>query len=160
MTTEDPRSVDSIVYHLGGGLLKKKLKRLLLSERGDSSYISSFVYILVAVVLIAFILNVFHIISAKQEMDHIADQLVKQIQLNGGTSGETDSLFAFLSGQLGGVPLGGPLRGALQVPGALAEQAENPLGFRRVPELFQFARVLHEAGGLLSFEKLVKIRHR
>ena len=35
--------------------MKKKLKRLLLSERGDSSYISSFVYILVAVVLIAFI---------------------------------------------------------------------------------------------------------
>ena len=83
--------------------MKKKLKRLLLSERGDSSYISSFVYILVVVILVAFIINVFHIISAKQEMDHIADQLVKQIQLNGGTSGETDSLFTFLSGQLGGV---------------------------------------------------------
>ncbi len=80
--------------------MKKKLKRLLLSERGDSSYISSFVYILVAVVLIAFIINVFHIISVKQEMDHMADQLVKQIQLNGGTSGETDALFSFLSGQL------------------------------------------------------------
>ena len=62
--------------------MRKKLKRLLLSERGDSSYISSFIYILVAVVLIAFIINVFHIISTKQEMDHIADQLVKQIQLN------------------------------------------------------------------------------
>lgn len=69
--------------------MRKKLKRLLLSERGDSSYISSFIYILVAVVLIAFIINVFHIISTKQEMDHIADQLVKQIQLNGGTSGDT-----------------------------------------------------------------------
>ena len=33
-------------------------------------------------------------------MDHMADQLVKQIQLNGGTSGETDALFSFLSGQL------------------------------------------------------------
>ena len=83
--------------------MKKKLKRLLLSERGDSSYISSFVYILVVVILVAFIINMFHIISTKQEMDHIADQLVKQIQLNGGTSGETDSLFAILSGQLGGV---------------------------------------------------------
>ncbi|MDE7354671.1 MAG: DUF4320 family protein, partial [Acetatifactor sp.] len=80
--------------------MKNKLKRLLLSERGDSSYISSFVYILVAVILIAFIINVFHIISTKQEMDHIADQLVKQIQLNGGTSGETDALFSFLSSQL------------------------------------------------------------
>lgn len=77
--------------------MKKKLQRLLLSERGDSSYISSFIYILVVVILIAFIINVFHIISAKQEMDHIADQLVKQIQLNGGVSGDTDSLFSFLS---------------------------------------------------------------
>ncbi len=32
--------------------MKKKLKRLLLSERGDSSYISSFVYILVATSII------------------------------------------------------------------------------------------------------------
>ena len=80
--------------------MKKKLKRLLLSERGDSSYISSFVYILVTVLLIAFIINVFHIISVKQAMDHMAGQLVKQIQLNGGTSGETDTLFSFLSGQL------------------------------------------------------------
>lgn len=80
--------------------MKNKLKRLLLSERGDSSYISSFVYILVAVILIAFIINVFHIISVKQEMDHIADQIVKQIQLNGGTSGDTDALFSFLSSQM------------------------------------------------------------
>ena len=81
-----PRLPVCVFYYPGGELLKKKLKRLLLSERGDSSYISSFVYILVAVVLIAFIINVFHIISVKQEMDHMADQLVKQIQLNGGTS--------------------------------------------------------------------------
>ena len=80
--------------------MKKKLKRLLLSERGDSSYTSSFIYILVAVILIAFIINVFHIISSKQEIDHIADQLVKQIQLNGGVSGETDALFSFLSSEI------------------------------------------------------------
>lgn len=30
-------------------------------------------------------------------MDLIADQLVKQIQLNGGTNGDTAALFAFLS---------------------------------------------------------------
>lgn len=83
--------------------MKKKLKRLLLSERGDSSYISGFVYILVVVILIAFIINVFHIISTKQEMDHMADQLVKQIQLNGGVSGETDSLFSFLSNEISDV---------------------------------------------------------
>ena len=98
-----PRLPACVLYYPGGELLKKKLKRLLLSERGDSSYISSFVYILVAVILIAFIINVFHIISTKQEMDHIADQLVKQIQLNGGTSGETDALFSFLSSEISDV---------------------------------------------------------
>ena len=80
--------------------MRKKLKRLLLSERGDSSYISSFIYILVVVILVAFIINVFHIISVKQEMDHIADQIVKQIQLNGGTSGDTDALFTSLTNQM------------------------------------------------------------
>lgn len=98
-----PRLHACVLYYPGGDLLKKKLKRLLLSERGDSSYISSFVYILVAVILIAFIINLFHIISTKQEMDHIADQLVKQIQLNGGTSGETDALFSFLSSEISDV---------------------------------------------------------
>ena len=72
--------------------MKKKFRRLLLSERGDSSYISSFVYILVVAIMIAFIINVFHIISVKQEMDLISDQLVKQIQLNGGKSSDTDAL--------------------------------------------------------------------
>lgn len=83
--------------------MRKKLKRLLLSERGDSSYISSFIYILVVVILVAFIINVFHIISVKQEMDHITDQIVKQIQLNGGISGDTDALFSFLTDQMSDV---------------------------------------------------------
>ena len=56
------------------------IKKIIRSERGDVSYISTFVYILVAMIMVAFILNVFHIISVKQEMDHISDQLVKQIQ--------------------------------------------------------------------------------
>ena len=73
---------------------------MLLSERGDGSYISSFIYILVVVIMIAFIINVFHIISVKQEMDHMADQLVKQIQLNGGTSSETESLFNYLADEM------------------------------------------------------------
>lgn len=54
-----------VFYYLGGDILRKKLKRLLLSKRGDSSYISSFIYILVVVILVAFIINVFHIISFK-----------------------------------------------------------------------------------------------
>ena len=83
--------------------MKKKLQRILLSEDGDTSYISTFVYILVVVILVAFIINVLHIISVKQEMDHMADQLVKQIQLNGGTNGDTDSLFQFLAAQISDV---------------------------------------------------------
>lgn len=83
--------------------MKKKLQRILLSEDGDATYISTFVYILVVVILVAFIINVFHIISVKQEMDHMADQLVKQIQLNGGTNGDTDSLFQFLAAQMSDV---------------------------------------------------------
>ena len=79
--------------------MKKRIRRLLLSERGDSSYISSFVYILVVAIMIAFI-NVFHIISVKQEMDHISDQLVKQIQLNGGTNADTGALFSYLAAPL------------------------------------------------------------
>ena len=80
----------------------KKFKHRLLSERGEASYISTFIYILVVVIMIAFILNVFHIISVKQEMDHLADQMVKQIQLNGGVNHDTDALFAYLSDNISG----------------------------------------------------------
>lgn len=80
--------------------MTKDVRRILSTERGDSSYISSFIYVLVVVIMIAFIINVFHIISVKQEMDHMADQIVKQIQLNGGTSADTESLFNFLADQM------------------------------------------------------------
>ena len=76
------------------------IKKVIKSERGDVSYISTFVYILVAMIMVAFILNVFHIISVKQEMDHISDQLVKQIQLNGGTNADTGALFSYLAAPL------------------------------------------------------------
>lgn len=80
--------------------MTKDVRRILSTERGDSSYISSFIYVLVVVIMIAFIINVFHIISVKQEMDHMADQIVKQIQLNGGTNTDTESLFNFLVDQM------------------------------------------------------------
>lgn len=82
--------------------MKSKIIRLLKSEKGEASYISTFVYIFVAAIMIAFILNVFQIISVKQQMDHCADQIVKQIQLNGGVSSETDSLFSYLAGEISG----------------------------------------------------------
>ncbi len=75
----------------------KKIKKLLQSERGEASYISTVIYILVVVILLTFILNVFHIISVKQKMDHMADQMVKQIQLIGCVNEDTEALFRYLS---------------------------------------------------------------
>ena len=60
------------------------------------------VFIFIAVLLLAFILDLFSIISTKQELDHCADQMVKQLQLSGGINGETDQLFHFLCSQIEG----------------------------------------------------------
>ncbi len=48
------------------------------------------------------IIDLFGIISTKQELDHAADQMVKQIQLSGGINSETDSLFDFLCSEIEG----------------------------------------------------------
>lgn len=82
------------------GLLR--FKSLLKSDRAESSYISTTIYIFVAVIILAFIINVLSIISAKQQMDYCADQLVKQIQLSGGISSDTDDLFDFLQARIKG----------------------------------------------------------
>ena len=79
-----------------------KIRNILKTQKGDSNYISTFIYIFIAAIFIAFILNVFQIISVKQQMDHCADQLVKQIQLNGGTNSTTESLFRFLADDISG----------------------------------------------------------
>lgn len=75
---------------------------ILKNEHGDVNYFSTVVFIFIAVLLLAFILNLFSIISTKQELDHCADQMVKQIQLSGGINGETDQLFQFLCSQIEG----------------------------------------------------------
>ncbi len=79
-----------------------RLKSLLKSERGEANYFSAVVFIFIAVLLLAFIINLFGIISTKQQLDHCADQMVKQIQLSGGINGETDALFQFLCSQING----------------------------------------------------------
>ena len=66
------------------------------------------VFIFIAVLLLAFILDLFSIISTKQELDHCADQMVKQIQLSGGINGETEQLFNFLCSQIEGAEDSGP----------------------------------------------------
>lgn len=78
------------------------MKRILRSDRAEANYFSAVFYILIAVVVLAFILNLFAIISTKQQLDHAADQMVKQIQLAGGVNSDTEELFSYLSGEIDG----------------------------------------------------------
>lgn len=80
----------------------KKIRRVLGNERGEANYFSTVVFIFIAVLLLAFIIDLFSIISTKQELDHCADQMVKQIQLSGGVNRETEELFNFLCSQIEG----------------------------------------------------------
>lgn len=83
-------------------ILFQKARKVLNNERGEANYFSTVVFIFIAVLLLAFIIDLFSIISTKQELDHAADQMVKQIQLSGGVNSETDELFEFLSSQIEG----------------------------------------------------------
>ena len=83
-------------------ILFQKARKVLNNERGEANYFSTVVFIFIAVLLLAFIIDLFSIISTKQELDHAADQMVKQIQLSGGVNDETDELFEFLSSQIEG----------------------------------------------------------
>ncbi len=79
------------------------IRRILKSERGEATYLSAAVYVLIAVIVLALALNVFSIVAAKQEMDHAADQMVKQIQLAGGINSDTEALFQRLCADIPGV---------------------------------------------------------
>lgn len=83
-------------------ILFKKIRRILKSNRGEANYFSSVVFIFIVVLLLAFIIDLFSIISTKQALDHCADQMVKQIQLSGGINSETEQLFQFLSAEING----------------------------------------------------------
>lgn len=83
-------------------ILIKKIRRILQDERAEANYFSTMVFIFIAVLLLAFIIDLFSIISTKQELDLCADQMVKQIQLAGGVNAETDQLFNFLCSQIEG----------------------------------------------------------
>ena len=75
----------------------------LLNRKGEGTYIDTVVFILVAVIFIAFTLNLFSIISAKQQLDVCVDQLTRQIQLAGEVNSTTDSLFDSLCGDISSV---------------------------------------------------------
>lgn len=83
-------------------IIFKKLRKALANQRAEANYFSTVFFIFIAVLLLAFIIDLFSIISAKQELDHCADQMVKQIQLSGGVNRETEELFDFLCSQIRG----------------------------------------------------------
>ena len=78
---------EKVVVHIHTFL--QKARRTMKSERGEANYFSTVFFIFIAVVLLAFIIDLFGIISTKQELDHAADQMVKQIQLSGGINSAT-----------------------------------------------------------------------
>lgn len=80
-----------------------KMKAFLTSKRGEGTYIGAVVFILVAVMFIALILNLFSVISAKQQLDICADQLTRQIQLSGEVDSDTETLFNMICGKIGSV---------------------------------------------------------
>lgn len=83
-------------------ILIKKIRRVLGSQRAEANYFSTMIFIFIAVLLLAFIIDLFSIISTKQELDYCADEMVKQIQLSGGINSETDEMFDFLCSQIEG----------------------------------------------------------
>ena len=80
----------------------KKIRIALGSQRAEANYFSTMIFIFIAVLLLAFIIDLFSIISTKQELDYCADEMVKQIQLSGGINSETDAMFDFLCSRIEG----------------------------------------------------------
>lgn len=83
-------------------IIIQKIRKALANDRAEANYFSAVFFIFIAVLLLAFIIDLFGIISTKQELDHCADQMVKQIQLSGGINSETDGLFDFLCSEITG----------------------------------------------------------
>ena len=82
--------------------MRKKIIRTLKSDKAEANYISTVIFIFVAVLILSFTLNLFSIISTKRQLDLAVDQMVKQIQLSGGINADTDALFEFLSSEITG----------------------------------------------------------
>lgn len=80
-----------------------EIRKVLFSKKGEGTYISTVIFILTAVVFIAFIINLFSILNAKQQMDSCADQLTRQIQRAGEVNSNTELLFRSICGRMNAV---------------------------------------------------------
>ena len=77
------------------------IRRHTSNERAEVNYVSTVVYILVVVIVLALIMDVLSVIMTKQKLDSAADQIARQIQLSGKVDEETSSLVEFISSDLG-----------------------------------------------------------
>ena len=75
--------------------------KILSQKNAEGTYISTVVFVLIAVIFIGLVINLFSIIAAKSQMDAAADQLTRQIQLAGEVSADTDRLFSDITGHIG-----------------------------------------------------------
>ena len=75
--------------------------KILSQKKAEGTYISTVVFVLIAVIFIGLVINLFAIINAKSQMDAAADQLTRQIQLAGEVSSDTDRLFSDITGHIG-----------------------------------------------------------
>ena len=74
--------------------------KILSQKKAEGTYISTVVFVLIAVIFIGLVINLFSIIAAKSQMDAAADQLTRQIQLAGEVSADTDRLFSDITGHI------------------------------------------------------------
>ena len=73
---------------------------VLKTKRAEGTYISTVVFVLIAVIFIGLIINLFSIINAKSPRDAAADPLTRQIQLAGEVNSDTDHLFSDITGHI------------------------------------------------------------
>ncbi len=82
----------------------KKLQILLKSRRGEG-YIDTVVSVMVIMMLIVLSLNVFSFLTAKQDMDYFAREMVEAAAVNGSTySTDTYSRYYELGDEVGFYP--------------------------------------------------------
>ena len=74
--------------------------KILSQKKAEGTYISTVIFVLIAVIFIGLIINLFSIIAAKSQMDAAADQLTRQIQLAGEVNSDTDHLFSDITGHI------------------------------------------------------------
>ena len=77
-----------------------RIRRSLHNQKGEFTYISSAVFILVGVLVLMIIIDVMSIIMTKHKIDTAADQMVRQIQLAGKVDDDTESLIEYLANDL------------------------------------------------------------